>query len=180
MTVLDIGCGNKPYKPIFSGKNIDYMGIDIRKDGCADIICDVKQLPFTEASFSLCLCFQVLEHVDDSSTAIKEILRVLCPHGLLFISVPSSWVIHGAPHDYWRWTSYGVKKLLSDFHVVELYRCRGSVGSMIQCFELFIPRKMTALIILFNKLGEVLDGSVWLERHLPQFDINYFAVAVKG
>jgi SAM-dependent methyltransferase len=177
MTVLDVGCGEKPYRNLFG--NVEYVGIDVRKDSHADVICDAKHLPFREGSFSICLSFQVFEHVDEPIPAVEEIFRVLSFNGFVFISLPASWVIHGAPNDYWRWTQYGVKKLLEDFSLQELYRCRGSVASLIQTCELFIPRKLKMLIVLFNMLGIFLDKSVWLDKWFAQFDINYFAVAKK-
>lgn len=177
MTVLDVGCGDKPYRGLFG--NAEYVGIDVRKNSCADVICDAKHLPFKQNSFIICLSFQVLEHIDEPATVVQEIFRVLAFNGLVFVSLPSCWVIHGAPNDYWRWTEYGVRKLFEDFSIQELSRCRGSAASLIQVSAMFIPERLKALSILFNMFGLFFDKSVWLDRRFSQFDVNYFAVAKK-
>jgi SAM-dependent methyltransferase len=49
---------------------------------------DVCAMPFSEASFELVLATDVIEHVDDDSQAIREIVRILRPGGYALITVP--------------------------------------------------------------------------------------------
>lgn len=48
--------------------------------------CD--RLPFADASFDRVMCTEVLEHIPDDNSAIREILRVLRPGGTIAVSVP--------------------------------------------------------------------------------------------
>jgi len=48
-----------------------------------------KKTSFDDDSFDLIFALDVLEHVDNPSDAIDEIMRILKKNGLLFISVPT-------------------------------------------------------------------------------------------
>jgi SAM-dependent methyltransferase len=180
-TILDVGCGKKPYQPFLLGKNILYIGIDLDSNSLTDILCDGEKLPFKESCFSACLCIQVLEHVNELRTVLDEMFRVLKSGGLLFLSTPGNWPVHGAPHDYWRWTEHGLKKLLIDFHIHEFYKCGDPAVSIIQLLALFIPRRKGGVIIIafLNKLGNLLDKIVWFNARLPDLVTSYMIIASK-
>jgi ubiquinone/menaquinone biosynthesis C-methylase UbiE len=52
--------------------------------------CDACNLPFTECSFDIVVCAEVIEHVDDSAKLVSEINRVLRPDGWLYLTTPNS------------------------------------------------------------------------------------------
>jgi SAM-dependent methyltransferase len=49
---------------------------------------DIEAMPFENASFGTVVCTEVLEHIPYPDRALKEILRVLRPGGVLIGSVP--------------------------------------------------------------------------------------------
>jgi SAM-dependent methyltransferase len=51
---------------------------------------DITQLTFDDCSFESVLCFDVLEHVPDYRSALREFFRVLSSGGRLVLSVPFS------------------------------------------------------------------------------------------
>ena len=51
---------------------------------------DIRQLSFGDNAFDCVLCFDVLEHIFDFRSALKEIYRTLKDSGVAFISVPFS------------------------------------------------------------------------------------------
>ena len=51
---------------------------------------DITRLTFADAELETILCFDVLEHVPDYRSALKEFYRVLCKGGQLVLSVPFS------------------------------------------------------------------------------------------
>jgi SAM-dependent methyltransferase len=55
---------------------------------------DVTRLTFPDASFEAVLSFDVLEHVPDYKSALREFCRVLSPGGQVMISVPSTFADH--------------------------------------------------------------------------------------
>jgi SAM-dependent methyltransferase len=100
-------------RPYFPGRQ--YIGCDIRRGNGVDRIEDAHHLSFADASVGTLLEFELLEHLPDPRLAVSEAYRVLDEHGLLAISVPFTYRLHGFPSDYWRFTASGVYQLLSDF-----------------------------------------------------------------
>ena len=49
---------------------------------------DVQSLSFADASFDLCTCTEVFEHVADDGAGFRQVLRVLKPGGWFVFSVP--------------------------------------------------------------------------------------------
>ena len=87
-----------------------------------DVVGDLGQLPFCAGTFDLALCLEVLEHLPEPQQALTELARVLRSGGRLNFSVPMSWHQHQKPHDYYRYTSFGLRYLLdrAGFDVCEL------------------------------------------------------------
>lgn len=113
--VLDVGCGQKPYQSLVPASQ--YVGVDIdsgvtRRLAAADVFYDGRHLPFDDASFDAVLCSQVLEHVFTPDEFLREIRRVLRPGGVLLLATPFVWDEHEQPHDYGRYSSFGLKALL--------------------------------------------------------------------
>jgi SAM-dependent methyltransferase len=112
--VLDAGAGDSPYRELFS--HCDYVASDWAASphpGArqADVIAPLDDLPLDEASFDAVLCTQVLEHVADPLAVLVELRRVLRPGGRLWLTVPLVGELHEEPHDYFRYTPYGLRSL---------------------------------------------------------------------
>lgn len=176
VAILDLGCGNKLHQSLFLEKSVMYIGADVDKSTCANITCDGQRVLFREPCFSVCLRLQVLEHVDEPNTVVDEILKVLKLGGLFSLQVPSSWIIHGVPHDYWRWTEYGLKNRLQIFVSIKSIRTE-----VLLPFNYWnsIRRKSGILIILLNVLGDLLDRNIWINAKFPDLAANYFVVTRK-
>lgn len=113
--ILDYGCGVKPYEYIFDEFSETYTGIDVGENHHADFKIEPdERLPFGDGEFDVVLSSQVLEHVENTSLYLNECNRVLKTGGTLFLSTHGTWQFHSAPIDVQRWTSYGLKKLISD------------------------------------------------------------------
>lgn len=109
--VLDLGCGNQPYRPLLTNV-ATYVPYDIDAQGSKpDVVGTAQLLPFADASFDGVLSTQVLEHVREPWTMAAEIARVLRPGGTVVLSAPQAWRLHEQPHDYFRYTIYGLSAL---------------------------------------------------------------------
>jgi len=82
----------------------DYSRLDVRGD--------LERLPLRDAAIDRILCMVVLEHTRDPRRVLSEFARVLKHGGRLFMVVPFLWEEHQAPHDYFRFTRYGLRHLL--------------------------------------------------------------------
>lgn len=112
--LLDIGCGHKPYAPLFLPYVREYVGLDLVESPAgndADVIGSVSALPFDDASFDTVISTQVIEHVPDPHVMLREIARVLGPGGVVLITAPFAWPLHEVPHDFQRFTRYGLEHL---------------------------------------------------------------------
>ncbi len=109
-TVLDLGCGERPYRFLFLGAK-RYVGMDLDPRRRPDVIGSVERLPFRDGTADTVLCTEVLEHCPDPETVLREIYRVLQPGGLLLLTTPMCWNLHYEPHDYFRFTRYGLALL---------------------------------------------------------------------
>jgi SAM-dependent methyltransferase len=94
------------------------------------IIGDAQALGVRDASFDVVLCTEVLEHLPEPQRAIDEMFRVLVPGGRLLLTTRFLFPIHDAPHDYFRFTKYGLRHLLRRFEIVELEEETDAVGTL--------------------------------------------------
>jgi glycosyltransferase involved in cell wall biosynthesis len=83
-------------------------------------LCGRNDALIPEASFDWIVCTEVLEHVYNPFAAVQEIHRLLKPGGLVFITTPFNFRIHGPLPDCWRFTEHGLRTLLRDFTIVSL------------------------------------------------------------
>jgi SAM-dependent methyltransferase len=109
--VVDIGCGEMPYKEIFVSRGCEYTGCDIG-GRCDVLIEEGKPVPLPGSSFDGIVSFQVLEHVWDIGWYLGESRRLLKPGGWLFLSTHGNWLYHPNPADYRRWTKEGLVREL--------------------------------------------------------------------
>ena len=109
--MLDVGCGVKPYYPLFAAAAGEYVGVDVAANASADLHGSAEELPVPDASFDVVLCTQVLEHTADPQRAVCELRRVVAPGGIVLASTHGVQVYHPAPEDFWRWTHTGLERL---------------------------------------------------------------------
>lgn len=112
-TLLDVGCGAKPYEPFFAGSVAEYVGVDVANP-LAELEGTAEAIPVADGSFELVLCTQTLEHVGDPARAVRELRRVVAPGGRVLVSTHGVQVYHPNPDDYWRWTHAGLERLFTE------------------------------------------------------------------
>jgi SAM-dependent methyltransferase len=110
---LDAGSGRSPYKTMLQKYAEQVISIDVEdRSGDTDMLADIQSMPqIHDASFDTILCSQVLEHVPRPWDAMGELARVLRKDGTLILTVPHLSIIHEAPHDYYRYTRFGLAAL---------------------------------------------------------------------
>ena len=103
-TVVDIGSQNinGSLKEICP-KNMKYIGVDFAPGVGVDIVMeDPYKVPFGDGQIDYCICSSVFEHSEMFWLLFVELLRILKPHGLLYLNVPSNGHFHRYPVDCWR------------------------------------------------------------------------------
>ena len=152
--VLDAGAGEGQYAHYFAGQR--YCGVDLAVGDAAwnysrlDALADLTALPFRASAFPAVLHIVTIEHLREPGAALAEMARTLEPGGRLLLAAPHEWEVHQAPHDYFRYTKYGLQYLLekAGFEILELWPVGGY-------FRLLARR-------LLNGLQFFAGGARWL------------------
>lgn len=115
--VLDAGAGECQYAHFFDP--FRYTAVDLGIGDAAwsyarlDALSDLLTLPFRDDTFDAALNVVTLEHVTDPAQVVSELFRCLKPGGRLLLITPLEWEEHQQPHDYFRYTRYGLQHLTS-------------------------------------------------------------------
>jgi len=130
--VLDVGCGHMPFRRLALRHAATYEGLDIEpRVAGVDYVTDVGAMAGVPSNaFDTVLCFEVLEHVPDPDRALASMAGVLRPGGKLLVTVPHLSRLHEEPHDYFRYTGYGLRALVerAGLEVLELVPHAGVVS----------------------------------------------------
>lgn len=80
-----------------------YIGVDFQAAKGVDVVLqDAYRFPFPDAEFDVAVCSNCLEHSEFFWLTFMEILRVVKPSGLVFLTVPANAAVHRYPVDCWR------------------------------------------------------------------------------
>jgi len=129
---LDLACGNSPMREAFPNR----IGCDIVCNSNVDVVANAHCLPFNDAYFETVLCNEALEHFIDPHKAVSEMARVLKEGGKLILTCPFCYPVHEAPHDYQRFTEYGLRVLFEPyFHSITIEPLFNELQTMAIIFQ---------------------------------------------
>lgn len=178
--VLDVGCGRKPYRDLFTCDS--YIGMDIEQSGHShvnediDVFYDGNIFPFEDRSFDNIITNQVFEHVFNPEQFMGEISRVVKDGGHLLITVPFVWDEHEQPYDFARYSSFGLTSILKrhGFEIVSYTKSANDFSVIAQLTVLFFYKKLysryrylnTVMIVFL--LSPIQISGVILSKILPR------------
>lgn len=150
--MLDFGCGSKPYKSLFHVK--EYIGLDYENPGHPhineqiDVFYDGKSIPFEDEHFDAVFSSEVFEHVFNLDEILKEINRVMKTGALMLITCPFAICEHEVPHDFARYSSYGIRYLLekNGFEIVSQDKTGNSIETIFQLRLMYIHQHITPFV----------------------------------
>jgi SAM-dependent methyltransferase len=166
--VLDVGCGDRPYRELFPNA----VGFDVPGNPHADLHGSLESIPVEDASFDLVLCLQVLEHVPDPAAAVRELRRVVGPGGRVLASTHGVYPFHPNPDDLWRWTQQGLERLFltnAEWTSVSVRPGAGTAATLAMInghlIDLLAKRMhvrplAVPFLALANAIGETLDNAI--------------------
>ena len=109
LRVLDYGCGGSPYRLLFP--NADYRRADYSGfENLNYVIAADSNVTEANETFDLILSTQVIEHVINVRAYFAECYRLLKPGGKVVCTTHGSYIDHGCPDDYQRWTAGGLRR----------------------------------------------------------------------
>ena len=188
---LDIGCGEMPFKSLIEKHVSSYDSIDIeRRVPEVSYVGSIQDMHMIEdGAYDSALCLEVLEHVQNPFIAVSEIHRILKKGGKLVCSVPHLSRLHEEPHDYFRYTLYGLQSLFenSGFKVISITPRGGlfsflghQLSTLVLCSTWQIPI-LKQLAFLINKYL-IVRGAYSLDRIIDKknlFALGYTCVLEK-
>lgn len=188
--VLDVGAGTSPYVACFDGAVRSYISVDLAAvNRGLHCVGSVLALPVQGETLDTVLCTQLLEHVHDPTRALGELNRALAPGGHLVLTAPHLSRLHEEPHDYYRYTEYGLRHLIekADLRILSIQPTGGLLSFLhtqvatlgFAVFGPIVPIRgvWLALSSLTARLCVWLDHKLRSERFFP---LNYVVVARKS
>ncbi len=186
--VLDAGAGECRYSRFFGAER--YVAVDLGVGDAAwnygrlDAIADLTALPFRPDAFDACINLVTLEHVREPACALAEMARTLKPGAPLLLVVPQDWEVHQAPHDYFRYTRYGIDYLLerAGFRVATIEPVGGWFRLMsrrlLNGLQFFPGPLLLVAGVFLAPLSLLLPAFDWLDRE-RNFTLGYICIAEK-
>ena len=107
--VLDLGCASGSFDAAGTAARVIRVDREISVSGHNEFVVqsDAARLPFPDHIFAAVISNHSLEHFDDLPGTLREIARVIEPHGALFVAVPDAstfcdklylWLARGGGH----------------------------------------------------------------------------------
>jgi SAM-dependent methyltransferase len=191
--LLDVGCGQKPYEPLFAPFVEEYVGVDPVENPHAELRGPVEAIPVEDGSYEVVLCNQVLEHCDDPAQAVRELRRVAAQGGRVLATTHGVHAYHPSPADYWRWTHAGLERLFAAngaWASVTVTPASGTTACLGMLFSIYLEHvlRRTPLrglrggaVAAVNRAAAAIDGRSALLREPRPGTIfaNYHVLAQK-
>jgi ubiquinone/menaquinone biosynthesis C-methylase UbiE len=137
-----------------------------------DVVGSVEEMPFSDNEFDSILSTQVLEHVEYPEKAASEMCRVLKEGGHVLATVPQWNELHEEPHDFWRYTCFGMKSLFerNGFKVIAFEQTGGffcnrakmSMRYLVDRFDLYNKSWSRLISLSFHVWSKT---AIWLDAH---------------
>jgi SAM-dependent methyltransferase len=159
--LVDLGCGEMPYKQYILDKNKNitkYIGIDVdcnkyHQSIKPDLIWDGKKIELEDGEINTVIATELFEHLSNIEIVLEDIYRVLAKDGGLFFTVPFIWPLHETPHDEYRYTPYSLKRILekAGFNDISITPLGGYNASLAQMLGIWIYNHRNKLNSIFKK-----------------------------
>ena len=178
--LLDAGCGPGIYSLTLKKRGFDVYAIDIDKNkidflkkNAKDIRiskADVTNLLFKDNFFDYIICSEVIEHIKKDKKAIKELIRVLKPKGILVLTTPKVSVKNVNTYRKWGHFRPGYDGL--NFHLMAIEH-----NLFIQKIDVYSSKIMSKMFEMNEKLyrNKILLGLLFY----PLYSIGLFGDLIK-
>jgi SAM-dependent methyltransferase len=193
-TLIDLGCGEVPFFEVYKSYVNEIVCVDwastFHDIAFADFYCDLNDiLPFENEKFDTIILSDVLEHISRPQLLICEMSRILVKNGKIIMNVPFIYNLHEIPHDYYRYTEYGLKFLIESCGLRTIYISPIGgfpevLGDMSAKFAFSIPFFGKELSIFIQRVTSVFIktslGKKISNKSSHRYPLGYFLVLGKS
>jgi len=183
---LELGVGENVYAP----DDTTIITLDVDPAYGPMVVGDAHHLPFRSGAFDTVVASQVFEHLHTPDRAMDEVVRILRTGGRAVIAVPFLYFLHQQPHDYYRYTEFGLRALCRDrLHIDSLigYGNRFSVAADVLFTRTPTSSSARSALRKLRKAVAPPDptqrypriGALLIRFHRPDFPNGYVLVATK-
>lgn len=183
-TMLDFGCGSKPYKSLFNVEK--YVGLDYDGEGHShageqiDHYYDGIKIPFDDNIFDSVFTTEVFEHIFNLPEILPELSRVMKKGALILITCPFAIAEHETPVDFARYSSFGLRHLMetNGFEIVIQEKLGNSIEVITQFWLSYLDIHITTHLKKIPLLGivfEIINSTI-----LNLFAIGFGKIFPKG
>jgi len=174
--LVDVGAGARPYEPLYRDKLRRCISFDVdyspHATGNWTFKARAEYIPLKSGLCDVVLCTEVLEHTRDPRKTVKEMSRICKIGGNVLLSTPFLIGIHEAPHDYFRFTEFGLRELFSKngLGIVRIRR-RGEILGVMISLLVTVQLKFWHLIataVRTRTFTSLINPFVFLFVYLPQ------------
>jgi len=162
-TLVDLGCGEAPYKDFFLQYVDKYIGVDWTNslhNIKADVISNLNEkIDLPDEIADVVIALSVMEHLCEPQVFLNESFRILKKGGVMILQVPFQWWVHEEPYDYFRFTPYGLKYMLekAGFKNIEIYPTGGFFTMWFLKLNYFLARNCRNRFTVKFKIYKILD-----------------------
>lgn len=120
--ILEIGAGKDNNHELMFDGDSQYFSLNLLISEKPNLLGDALDIPLKDNCIDSIVMLEVLEHVTVPATVIKECYRVLKPYGTIICSTRFICPEHGAPNDYFRYTSDSINMMFRSFHSCKILK----------------------------------------------------------
>lgn len=119
--ILEIGPRDKPNEELSQENIVETLDI-CQKENVTYVADITKPNNVPNERFDIIYCLDVLEHTYEPWEGLQQMYKYLKPGGLLYLSLPFQFRIHGPIPDCYRISEYGLKYLLQkyNYEIIEM------------------------------------------------------------
>ncbi|MDH4203786.1 MAG: class I SAM-dependent methyltransferase [Phycisphaerae bacterium] len=187
--VVDLGCGKAPLYALYRDYSTEVTLVDwadtAHKANCLDLECNLNNpLPFQDNAFETIVLSDVLEHIHSPALLWNEMYRILSPGGKILLNTPFYYWLHEIPHDYYRYTEFGLRYLAEQakFRICELE----AIGGFYEIITDLFAKKLVKTKIIGKPFAAFIQTAcLWLtsrgmkKKKTTPFPFGYFMVVEK-
>jgi 2-polyprenyl-3-methyl-5-hydroxy-6-metoxy-1,4-benzoquinol methylase len=163
--LVDLGCGKVPlygaYKTYIDTVTCVDWGNSVHVNPHVDVQTSLSErLPFSNGQFDTIILSDVLEHIAEPGMLWDEMIRILAPGGHLLMNVPFLYSIHESPFDYYRYTSFALRRFaeMRGMTVIALE----SVGGGLEVLADTLAKHFQIIPLVGPLMARLVQATVWL------------------